>query len=222
MAAQSAARRSPEAPQVIVLFGATGDLAARKLLPGFYHLAEVGLMPEDYRLIGSSPVELTEETFLAHAKNVIEQFGSSPLTDEGWSSFRSKLSYVPSSAEHMEALAAKVAEGHAALGEESHSLYYLSIPPLAMDAMVTALGAAKMNGPEARVVLEKPFGTDRASAVALNDAAPHRLRGAPDLPDRPLPREGGRPERPRRPLLERALRADVVRRAPRADRDRRP
>ena len=168
MAAQSTARRSAEAAQVIVLFGATGDLAARKLLPGFYHLAEVGLMPEDYRLIGSSPVELTEETFLAHAKNVIEQFGSSPLTEEGWSSFSSKLSYVPSSAEHMESLAAKVAEGHAALGEESHSLYYLSIPPMAMDAMVTALGAAKMNGPEARVVLEKPFGTDRASAVALN------------------------------------------------------
>ena len=80
---------------VIVIFGATGDLAKRKLLPGLFDLAAAGLMPERYRIIGSAPAEfaLTDEAFRAHARQAAEQFGTSELAGEAWDAFAAALSF---------------------------------------------------------------------------------------------------------------------------------
>lgn len=158
---------APE-PHVIVLFGATGDLAARKLLPGLFHLEVAGLMPVDYRIIGSSPDKTTPAEFTKHVADVVNEFGTEKAEGPAWDRFISKVSYLFSSSEDMSELAAAVLEAEKELGEQTRSLMYLSIPPFAMASMVSALGANGLAQPHTKVILEKPFGTDLESAKALN------------------------------------------------------
>ena len=98
-------------PHVIVLFGATGDLARRKLLPGMAHLVLSELAP-DIRIIGTSLEEMDDAGFRAFAREAVEQFGLHDLTAEQWDTFDDNLAYVPQSA-GPEALAAAVARGGA-------------------------------------------------------------------------------------------------------------
>lgn len=158
---------SPD-PYVIVLFGATGDLAARKLIPGFFHLQVAGLMPDGFTLIGTSPVQMTESAFKDHVTAVVNEFGTNKADGPQWDAFLSRVTYVPSSDSDMDQLSAAVRADVAALGPSTRSLLYLSIPPFAMAAMVAAIAAAGLNGPRSRVIMEKPFGTDLASARSLN------------------------------------------------------
>lgn len=140
-------------PHVLVLFGGTGDLAARKLLPGLLHLAEAGLMPEDWRLIGSG----------RHAPG-----GAWPPGEE-WEPHRERATFVASSADDGEDLGRAVREAREALGATSRTLFYLSVPPSAMEPMVEMLGAVDgLADARSRVVMEKPFGSDLASAKHLN------------------------------------------------------
>jgi glucose-6-phosphate 1-dehydrogenase len=152
-------------PHVLVLFGATGDLARRKLLPGLFHLEQVGLMPEDYRIVGTSLSELDDEKFREHVRGALEEFCRMDISDEDWEPFRERLSYVPSKAD---ALAAGVASAEEAIGREARRLFYLSVPPAAAGSIVRTLGEAGL-AERARVVMEKPFGTDLESARELND-----------------------------------------------------
>jgi len=80
----AAARRGPQTPDdhVIVLFGATGDLSRRKLIPGLFHLAEAGLLPVGYRIVAASIEELGDDAFRAFAKQAVDEFGRLP-TDDG-------------------------------------------------------------------------------------------------------------------------------------------
>src|SRR6202158_826698 len=154
------------APHVIVLFGATGDLAKRKLIPGLAYLEQSSLAP-DIRVVGTSLEELSDEEFRDLAKQAVKSFGSHQLTDDQWASFASTVSYVPQSA-GPEALAAAVAAAETELGPDVHRLHYLSVPPKAARAVITMLKDANLVD-RARVVMEEPFGTDLASAVELND-----------------------------------------------------
>src|SRR5260370_645447 len=81
---------------VIVLFGATGDLARRKLLPGLFHLARAGLMPANYRVVGSAPARsaLSDDDFRKHAKDAVREFGSSKPTGAAWEAFASALHFA--------------------------------------------------------------------------------------------------------------------------------
>ena len=79
---------------VIVLFGATGDLARRKLLPGLFHLAAAGLMPDRYQIIGSSRRNLTDEQFRDLARQAIAKFGISKPTGAAWQAFQQTLSFA--------------------------------------------------------------------------------------------------------------------------------
>ncbi|MDT5075780.1 MAG: glucose-6-phosphate 1-dehydrogenase [Mycobacterium sp.] len=153
-------------PHVIVLFGATGDLAKRKLIPGLAYLDQSELAP-DIQLIGTSLEELTVDEFRELARHAVEEFGTHKLTDEQWARFAEVLNYVPQGA-GPEALAAAVAEAEAKLGPEARRLHYLSVPPKAARAVITMLREANLVE-RSRVVMEKPFGTDFDSAVALND-----------------------------------------------------
>jgi glucose-6-phosphate 1-dehydrogenase len=153
-------------PHVIVLFGATGDLAKRKLLPGMAYLDQSELAP-DIQIIGTSLEELTDDQFREIAKEAIDSFGTHKLTKQQWERFSQTLSYVPQGA-GPEALAAAVAKAEAKLGPKVRRLHYLSVPPKAARAVITMLHDANLVE-RSRVVMEKPFGTDFDSAVALND-----------------------------------------------------
>ncbi|WP_207210683.1 glucose-6-phosphate dehydrogenase [Nocardioides zhouii] len=152
-------------PHVIVLFGATGDLARRKLLPGLAHLVVSDLAP-DIRIVGTSLEDMDDASFREFARTAIEQFGVHHLTAEQWDLFDDNLAYVPQSA-GPEALAAAVARAEQALGEDVRRLHYLSVPPKAALPVIEMLREADLVS-RARVVMEKPFGTDLESAIDLN------------------------------------------------------
>ncbi|BBX82315.1 glucose-6-phosphate 1-dehydrogenase [Mycolicibacterium aubagnense] len=153
-------------PHVIVLFGATGDLAKRKLLPGLAYLDQSELAP-DIQIVGTSLEDLTIDEFRALAKEAIDEFGSHRLTDEQWERFAATLTYIPQSA-GPSGLAAAVAAAEKRLGPNVRRLHYLSVPPKAARAVIATLDEAGLVE-RSRVVMEKPFGTDLASAVELNN-----------------------------------------------------
>src|SRR6266540_2258199 len=161
-------RREPEplAPHVIVLFGATGDLAKRKLLPGLAYLQQSKFAP-DVRIIGAAMDELTTDEFRAHARKAVETFGTHRITDEEWAQFAERLEYVPVTA-GPEALASAVKAAEALLGPAACRLHYLSVPPKAAQRVIAMLRDADLVD-RARVVMEKPFGDDLASAIQLNN-----------------------------------------------------
>src|ERR1700761_4257185 len=155
----------PGCPQVVVLVGATGDLAKRKLLPGLFHLTSAGFIP-GCRIIGVSLDNLDTEGFRQLAHTALTDFSTRKFSDEGWDAFAKNLSYLPLSA-GATALKAAVEEAERSFGGEAHRLHYLSVPPNAALAAVRLLGDAGLVE-RSRVIMEKPFGTDLASAVALN------------------------------------------------------
>ena len=153
-------------PHVIILYGATGDLAARKLLPGLLHLAMSGMMP-DYRVVGSSTSTLSDEEFRHLARHAVDQFSTDKISLLQWANFEKRLSFCSTSA-GPEALADAVGKAEAEIGGEPRRLHYLSVPPAADRPLIQLISDAKLVE-RSRVVMEKPFGTDLASAVALND-----------------------------------------------------
>lgn len=161
-------RRDEDAllPHVIVLFGATGDLAKRKLLPGMAYLVQSSLAPK-IRVVGTSLEDLTDDQFRTLTKEAVDAFGTHKLTQEQWDHFASRITYVPQGAGPA-ALAAAVAAAEEELGPETRRLHYLSVPPKAARAVITMLKEADLVD-RSRVVMEKPFGTDLASAIELND-----------------------------------------------------
>src|SRR5476651_279418 len=155
----------PQFPQVVVLFGATGDLARRKLLPGLFHLASAGFIP-GCRIIGVSLDDLDAEGFRKIARDALTEFSTRKVSDADWADFAANLQYVPMAA-GAAALKAAVIEAERAFKGESLRLHYLSVPPNAALAAVRLLGEAGLVE-RSRIIMEKPFGTDLASAVSLN------------------------------------------------------
>jgi glucose-6-phosphate 1-dehydrogenase len=151
---------------VIVIFGATGDLARRKLLPGLFHLQQAGLMPNGFRIVGCARTELSDDEFRARARSAVEQFGRMAPDEERWEPFARLLSYV-GTADGLDRLATAVTDAQRQIGGRPRVLHYLSVPPSASAAVVTELRTTGLNE-EARVIMEKPFGTDLASSRALN------------------------------------------------------
>jgi glucose-6-phosphate 1-dehydrogenase len=150
----------------VVLFGATGDLARRKLLPGLTRLSLSALAPE-LEIVGTSLEDYDDDSFRAFARAAVDEFGPHGLTEEEWASFACKLHYVRQS-DGPEALAAAVSSAEERLGDDALRLHYLSVPPKAALAVVEMLRAADLVD-RSKVVMEKPFGRDLESAVALND-----------------------------------------------------
>ncbi len=156
----------PKFPQVVVLVGATGDLAKRKLIPGLYHLYNSGFIP-DCRIIGVSLDDISTEDFCVLCKNSLDEFASRDIADNDWSRFKEKLTYLPLSA-GPEKLNQEVLDAEKSLEGECRRLHYLSVPPAAALSVVELLGQANLIE-RAHVVMEKPFGVDRTSAVYLNN-----------------------------------------------------
>jgi glucose-6-phosphate 1-dehydrogenase len=149
----------------VVLVGATGDLAKRKLLPGLFHLSSVGFIP-GCRIIGVSLDDIDLDAFRQIARSALDEFSTRKITDADWSAFAASLDYV-SLAAGAPALKAAVEKAEQTFGGESRRLHYLSVPPSAALPAVRMLGEAGLVE-RSRIVMEKPFGTDLASAVTLN------------------------------------------------------
>jgi glucose-6-phosphate 1-dehydrogenase len=153
-------------PHVIVLFGATGDLAKRKLIPGLAYLDQSELAP-DIQIVATSLEDFSDDEFRELAKDAIEAFGHHELTPDQWADFAKNVTYVSQTA-GPEALANAVAQAEENLGPNVRRLHYLSVPPKAARDVISMLRDAHLVE-RSRVVMEKPFGTDLESAVALND-----------------------------------------------------
>ncbi|MCW2761470.1 MAG: glucose-6-phosphate 1-dehydrogenase [Marmoricola sp.] len=153
-------------PTTVVLFGATGDLAQRKLLPGLLHLFQSGLLTE-VQVVGTSLDEHDRESFIELARKAIAEYGGEGADPEGWPEFSKRLHWAPG-AGGAEALRTTVAEAEAEFGtDELRRLHYLSVPPKAALPVVRMLGDAGLVD-RSRIIMEKPFGTDLASAKKLN------------------------------------------------------
>jgi glucose-6-phosphate 1-dehydrogenase len=161
---------SPLNPHVIVLFGASGDLARRKLLPGLLHLSLAGLVPE-CRIIGTSLDDLDDERFRRFAREACDEFRRREVTEQEWDAFARTLRFVPQ-AGGASGLKAAVHAAEEELGGACRRLHYLSVPPRAALDVVRMLGEADLVD-RARVIMEKPFGTDLTSAKALNASLHH-------------------------------------------------
>jgi len=159
------ARVGPQHPHVVVLVGATGDLARRKLLPGLFHLSSTSFIP-GCRIVGVSLDDIDAEAFRKIARGALDEFSSRKVADADWSSFCDCLDYVPLTA-GAGALKAAVDRAERTFSGESRRLHYLSVPPNAALSAVRMLGEAGLVE-RSRVVMEKPFGTDLESAVSLN------------------------------------------------------
>jgi glucose-6-phosphate 1-dehydrogenase len=155
----------PKEPQVVVLVGATGDLSRRKLLPGLFHLATGGFMPGS-RLIGVSLEDLDHDAFRKFVRDALDQFFTRKVNEDHWAEFAKTLEYVPLGA-GAQVLKETVELAELALGGHSRRVHYLSVPPSAALPAVRMLAEAGL-APESRIIMEKPFGTDLASAKTLN------------------------------------------------------
>jgi glucose-6-phosphate 1-dehydrogenase len=156
-------------PTVFVLYGATGDLAHRMVLPAFYQLAQRDLLPADWRLIGNGHGDVSHEDFAARVHDALAEFGPHP--DEGpWDEFSSRLRFAGGgfASDDPGSLLDVLAEARAELGGEAQLVHYLAIPPTAFAGITRGLaehGLAKGS----RVVYEKPYGTSPESFRELDE-----------------------------------------------------
>ncbi|MEB2314237.1 MAG: glucose-6-phosphate dehydrogenase [Sorangiineae bacterium] len=160
------------APAALVIFGASGDLTGRKLLPGIYNLARNRLLPSGFALVGFARRPLSDEAFRARMLEQVEAHSRHrPLDRAVWDDLARGMSYVQGSFGDDAAyrtLAARLAELDRVRGTAGGRTFYLAVPPAEVRTIVDALARAGLAAPPARVVVEKPFGVDLASAVELN------------------------------------------------------
>ncbi|GGK24997.1 glucose-6-phosphate 1-dehydrogenase [Streptomyces camponoticapitis] len=165
---------APKDPQVIVLFGATGDLAGRKLFPGLYRLFRAGMLPDRFTVIGSgrhSPG--TDEEFRTRLAGRVREHAGDAFEDDTWAAFANHLTFHTSSADDGAGLAEALKRTQREYGESARTLVYLSVPPDSMEPMIKMLGDTGI-ADAATLIMEKPFGRDEASARSLN-AAVHKV-----------------------------------------------
>jgi glucose-6-phosphate 1-dehydrogenase len=146
-------------PTVFVLFGATGDLAKRMVLPAFYRLAVEGLLPKDWLLVGNGRGDVAHEDFRKHVHDVLTEFGPKPSAAP-WEAFAERLLFAGGgfNADDPGSLLDVVAHARTIVGHRAQLVHYLAVPPVAFAELTRALGAHDL-ARGARVVYEKPFGT---------------------------------------------------------------
>jgi glucose-6-phosphate 1-dehydrogenase len=159
----------PAEPQAVVIFGASGDLTRRKLIPAFYHLFMEGLLPQGFAIVGYARTEMTDEEFRDRMREALEEFGRTKPTGEEWEEFSQRLSFVPgefASERAMEHLREHLEWTDRDQGTAGGRFYYCATPPDAYPLVVARLAESEMHS-NARIVFEKPFGRDLESAREL-------------------------------------------------------
>jgi len=163
---------------VLVIFGASGDLTKRKLVPALWSMFQGRVLPEPFAVIGVARSEMTNEQFRSRMREAITDFARvQPPSEKVWDRFAQALFYYsgdPADAGLYEGLGRHLAKVEQDRGTGGNRLFYLAAPPSIYPALVTRLGAAGFSRPRegggswTRIIIEKPFGRDLASARALN------------------------------------------------------
>ena len=168
-------RGSP--PTVIVIFGASGDLTARKLIPAIYNLAHDGLLPADFYLIGFGRKAIPDEEFQKIAADAIKEFSRREMSADVWARLAPRTLYVSGGYDEPEAygrLSQRIVGLEKDIGQPLQSLFYISTPPTVFAPIIQNLGVSGLAArhlrlpQQSKVIIEKPFGRDLASAQALN------------------------------------------------------
>ena len=164
-------------PCTMVIFGASGDLTRRKLLPAIYALTHEGLLGDRFAVIGFARREMSDEAFREEMRRAVEKFSRVPVKPEVWSGLAPRIHYARgdfgdgAAYQHLAAACAEADRHH---GTEGNRLFYLATPPAAYATIVRELGQAGLVTPSwdgagwSRIIVEKPFGRDLATAQALN------------------------------------------------------
>ena len=165
------------ATTIFILYGATGDLSHRLVLPGLYSLAKEGLLPQDWRLVGNGRGDVSDEDFQELVRKSLEEFGPKP-SEGPWEEFRSRLRFAGGGfdASNPGTLLDVIAKAEGELsttGSPPRRVHYLAVPPAAFVPLTDGIGAHGL-AQRARIVYEKPFGTSMESFLQLDSAA-HRV-----------------------------------------------
>ncbi len=157
-------------PTIFVLFGATGDLAKRMVLPAFYQLAQHGLMPENWLLIGNGRGDVAHEDFRKDVRASLDEFGSEKVDEKLWDEMAGRLRFAGGGFDQDDpgSLLDVLGEAKETLGEDAEYIHYLAIPPVAFASITEGLAAHQLLD-HARVVYEKPYGTDPDSFRKLDE-----------------------------------------------------
>jgi len=165
----------PGDPCTIVIFGASGDLTKRKLLPALYNLKALKLLPENFAVIGVAVTDSNDEIFRSQITSDIKQFATRPVDNDEWDDFAARSYYISgdfNSPDTFAHLGAKIQEVQKTWKLPGNVLFYLAVSPAFFGKVVEQLGAAGLTQetPAAwrRIIIEKPFGHDLESARALN------------------------------------------------------
>jgi glucose-6-phosphate 1-dehydrogenase len=157
-------------PATLVLFGGSGDLAHRKLLPALYNLALQRLLPASFAVVGAARTPMSIAAFRAELHDAVATHSrTKPINEEVWSAFAQNIHFVatPDDAGY-DQLARTLAQVDAEAGTNGNRLFYLATPPQAYAPIIRAIGKHGLRGPGwSRIVVEKPFGHDLASAMEL-------------------------------------------------------
>jgi len=163
-------------PCTLVIFGATGDLTRRKLLPALYRLFVDGFIDPRTSVVGVARRDLSDDAFRAAMREALEEHSRQPVQSRDWERFAAGLRYVPGEFGHRPAydkLAALLTELDSSRAADGRRLFYLATPPSAYTVIIDQLGDAGLSRPGAqgccRVIIEKPFGRDLDSARHLNE-----------------------------------------------------
>jgi glucose-6-phosphate 1-dehydrogenase len=158
-------------PTVFVLFGATGDLAHRLVLPAFFQLAQDGLLPDDWRLVGNGRGDISHENFRQRVRESLEEFGPKP-SEGPWKEFASRLRFAGGGFEASDPgrLLEVLEEAEKELGGRAQRVHYLAVPPSAFAKLTEAIGQHGL-ADRSRVVYEKPFGTSMETFEGLDKIA---------------------------------------------------
>jgi glucose-6-phosphate 1-dehydrogenase len=163
-------RRTPE-PCALTIFGASGDLTQRKLFPALYALAVRNLLPERFAVVGVARTEMSTDDFLERMRKAVERHGRDEFDPEVWDELAQGVRYVAMNFGDeggWQAIADTLTDLDEERGTLGNRVYYLAVPPSAFDEIVEHVGKRRTAGGWTRVIAEKPFGHDLASARQLN------------------------------------------------------
>jgi glucose-6-phosphate 1-dehydrogenase len=163
--------RTPE-PAIIVIFGASGDLTKRKIMPALYALAYRRLLPEQCAIVGVARSEQSDEEFAAAMEEAVREFARDEFRQDVWDGMAAGIRYVAADLVNEEGgdrLARSLAELDKERGTRGNRVYYLAVPPSAFTIIVRELGERRTTEGWTRLIIEKPFGRDLQSARELDD-----------------------------------------------------
>ena len=165
-------QRTPE-PLIMVIFGASGDLTQRKLVPAIYHLKREGRLPPELTIVGVARREWSHDYFREQMRQGIEEFSDGIQSEQLWSDFAEGLYYCPGHMDRPDSyqkLKTFLEELDGKRGTRGNRVFYLAVSPKFFPPAIKQLGAAGMleDPIKQRLVIEKPFGKDLSSAQALN------------------------------------------------------